>query len=690
MTIRQIITLSGIALAVGCASAPEKGETATTATEATGGGGPIVETVGDVAIVPMETYDFNKLDKGEKLVAWHLTQAAIASHPLVYLQNYRHDLAIWQLVDTLAAKASALDPEFAEKLREYRRKIFIHHGVHDHWTDEKFLPTFDHGDLLAQIAKAGLGPTLEPKARELKAAMFDPNVDRIRTNKTPGAGIDPISASAVNHYGPGVTMGDLAKFQDRYPLNSRIVKKDGRLIEEPYRAGGGGAPAGLGAEYLAATIGHLRTAMPHVPGSQKLALETLTDYFKTGDNASFDAHDVLWLKRSWPVDYILGFVEVYSDPRQVKGLWEGIVAIKDPKRDPPIQRLSKLATYFEAKMPWKPAYKRPPSTIEEPTGAAVNVVGAGGDGLAFTFAGVNLPNKETIKEKHGSKNWIAVSVMDAQRKVNGDKLAREFVWPEMAADAARCSDAVRVAEVAFHELMGHASGKQDSAVTDPRRALAPHFSALEESRADLVAYHHSQDPKTLEIGLLPDPGCQKVAPWLVASSFLTYLRVVPHGDLAEEDHLRGRLLLQGWQTERGAVKIVQRDGKRYAQITDGVKWREGVASLLAELQRIKSTGDKKAIEALIQKHATRIDASLRDEVVRRIKGLGLPARLAYLPPVLEASRDKGGRITDVTARPARNVDDMIETFHQTAGTPAGKTTASTPIPAGLAPRAALK
>ena len=62
-------------------------------------------------------------------------------------------------------------------------------------------------------------------------------VDPIVTSKTPGAGKDILETSANNLY-VGVTMADLDGFDERYPLNSRLVKGDGGLVEEVYRVGG--------------------------------------------------------------------------------------------------------------------------------------------------------------------------------------------------------------------------------------------------------------------------------------------------------------------------------------------------------------------------------------------------------------------------------------------------------------------
>src|SRR5436309_1446510 len=71
----------------------------------------------------------------------------------------------------------------------------------------------------------------------LQPMFFDLDVDPTVTSKTPRAGKDIITASANNLY-VGVTMADLDGFEEKYPVNSRLVKRDGRLVEEVYRVGG--------------------------------------------------------------------------------------------------------------------------------------------------------------------------------------------------------------------------------------------------------------------------------------------------------------------------------------------------------------------------------------------------------------------------------------------------------------------
>jgi dipeptidyl-peptidase-3 len=72
------------------------------------------------------------------------------------------------------------------------------------------------------------------------------------TAKSPVGGKDTIQASSNTFY-PGLSLDDLKGFQEKYPLNSRVVKgADGKLTELVYRAGtpDGKIPPGLYATFL--------------------------------------------------------------------------------------------------------------------------------------------------------------------------------------------------------------------------------------------------------------------------------------------------------------------------------------------------------------------------------------------------------------------------------------------------------
>jgi dipeptidyl-peptidase-3 len=82
-------------------------------------------------------------------------------------------------------------------------------------------------------------------------------------------------------------------------------------------------------------------------------------------------------------------------------------------------------------------------------------------------------------------------------------------------------------------------------------------------------------------------------------------------------------------------------------MVDAEEFRRGVATLLAEVQRIKSEGDYDAAKALFETYGTHFDPALRDEVVARVERLNLPSYTGFVQPRLEPAVDSSGRITDV-------------------------------------------
>ncbi len=160
------------------------------------GEGSILEMVGDVAVVATVPAGFAALSREQKALAWHLAQAALATHRVALMQNHRHDLAIWQLVEALQARSAALDPDFARRLADYRRRVFLHRGVHDAVTEEKLLPDFTAQELeeaLRRSEAVGARRPVEPGLAELERTIFDPQVDPFRANRAPGPLRDPIA-----------------------------------------------------------------------------------------------------------------------------------------------------------------------------------------------------------------------------------------------------------------------------------------------------------------------------------------------------------------------------------------------------------------------------------------------------------------------------------------------------------------
>ena len=137
--------------------------------------------------------------------------------------------------------------------------------------------------------RLGSGESLADLTGRLAPLFLDAAVDPMVTRKTPGAGGDILRDSANNLYS-GVTMADLEGFEERYPLNSRLVKRDGRLVEEVYRVGG------LYGEQIARIVTHLEAAIPWANETFARALRALIQWYRTGEDADRTAFDIAWVQ----------------------------------------------------------------------------------------------------------------------------------------------------------------------------------------------------------------------------------------------------------------------------------------------------------------------------------------------------------------------------------------------------------
>ena len=203
----------------------------------------------------------------------------------------------------------------------------------------------------------------------------------------------------------------------------------------------------------------------------------------------------------------------------------------------------------------------------------------------------------------------------------------------------------------LHECLGHGSGKLLPGV-DPD-ALKAYGSTIEEARADLFGLYYVADPKLVELGLLSSPDAYKAQYYTyLMNGLMTQLVRIEPGNSVEEAHMRNRQLIARWVFEKGAadkaVELVKKDGKTYVVINDYQKVRQLFGELLAEIQRIKSTGDFEGARTLVENYAVKVDPALHAEVLERYKKLNLAPYKGFVNPKYELVTDENGTVTDVT------------------------------------------
>lgn len=613
---------------------------------------PLVERIGARGYLQVEAPSYSKLPLSQKLVAYHLYQAAVRLDPIFYDQMSSYGLTAKRLLGAMVERPERLPEASRKAIVEYATLFLGNSGNHNETTGEKFVPTisFEEFSRAAEQARAkgaGLGTQaqLAQTLKSLQAPLFDPSFQPQLTTKNPPPGQDILTASGNNYY-QGVRLDDLKGFTERYPLDSRLIKKNGKLVEEVYRAGtpDGKVPPGLYAKELRAVNRELEEAARSAdPGLAKV-LRALVRFYQTGDLKDWHDFNVLWLQNDEAVDFASGFIEVYRDARGIKGSSQMVVAVVDQVLEPLMRKLAENAVYFERKAPWEERFKK--LDVKPPVGKAIETLIASGDFHVNTI-GDNLPNEQDIRERYGTKSILLTSSVNAINVTRGAKAAVEFsddpAEGELYAKYGGMADNLHTA---LHEIIGHGSGKV-AVPKDPSTYLREYYSTLEEARADLVAFWDIYDPKLTELGVKDVPEVGRELYRQMARAGLTPLKNYPTGDTAQEDHDRARLLVANYLIAAGALEKVRKNGHWYVDVKDYDKAHEGVGKLLAEIMRIKATGDYEGIKKLIDTYGLHFDPAVRDDVIARYKAINVPIYYSGVFANLAPVKDKAGKVTDV-------------------------------------------
>jgi dipeptidyl-peptidase III len=613
---------------------------------------PLVGRIGDRGFLQVQSPSYSRLPLSQKLVAYHLYRAAVQLDPIFYDQMSSYGLTAKRLLGALAERPERLPEPSRKAIVEYAMLFFGNGGNHNETTGEKFIPAISFEDFSraaeqarAQGARLGTQAQLAQTLKSLQAPLFDPRFQPQITAKTPPPGEDILTASSNNYY-QGVRLGDLKGFQEKNPLNSRLVKKNGKLVEEVYRAGtpDGKVPPGLYAKELRAVDRELEEAAKSAdPGLAKV-LRALVRYYQTGDLKDWHDFNVLWIQNDEAVDFASGFIEVYRDARGIKGSSQMVVAVVDQTLEPLMRKLAENAVYFEHKAPWEERFKK--LDVKPPVGKAIETLIASGDFHVSTI-GDNLPNEQDIREKYGTKSILLTSSINAFNATRGARVAAEFSDdPQEESLFGKYGPEADNLHTALHEIIGHGSGKV-AVPKDPSTYLREYYSTLEEARADLVAYWNIYDPKLAELGVKEVPEVGRELYRQLARAALTPLKNYPTGDTAQEDHDRARLLVANYLIAAGALERVQKNGHWYVDVKDYDQAHAAVGKLLAELMRIKGTGDYDGIKKLIDTYGLHFDPAVRDDVVARYKKLDIPIYVSGVFADLAPVKDKAGKVTDV-------------------------------------------
>ena len=612
----------------------------------------IAERFADIQILRFRVDSWDKLTLKQKEYAYYLSQAGLCGRDINYDQNNRYNIEIRKALEAIHENYSGDKSSKDWKAFDtWSKQVFFSNGIHHHYGMEKLEPAFKESyfnDLLKAVN--------HPISEAAKKAIFDTSLEKKRKVKDPN--VDMVVASANNFYGDGVTQKMVEDFyktkidpNDAEPiewgLNSTMIIKDGKLIEDAWKVGGRYSAA------IKQIVHWLKKASEVAENDQQAkALKKLVEYYETGDLKVWDAYNVLWAKATkGDIDYINGFIETYGDAIGKRANYESIVEINDFEASKRMAVLAKNAQWFEDHSPILPTHKK--KKVVGVSYKVVEVVSESGDAAPSTPIGVNLPNNNWIRQIHGSKSVSLGNLIAAYNNAGGPALVEEFANDQEEIDRANKYGAVgSKMHTALHEVIGHASGQINPGVGQPSETLQNYASTLEEARADLVGLYYIMDPKMVDLGLIESLEVGKAEyDGYIRNGMMTQLQRLAIGQNLEEEHMQNRQIVSSWVFEKGSkdhvIEKVVRNGKTYFDIKDYNKLRTLFGDLLREIQRIKSEGDYAAGKALVENYGVKVDQTLHAEVLKRVKPLNIAPYNGFVYPIFVEVRDQNGKLTDI-------------------------------------------
>lgn len=616
----------------------------------------------DIMMLRYRLDNFDKLSLRQKKLVYCLSQAALFGRDITFDQFGKYNLKIRKTLEAVyISYGGARDSADFKALEEYLKRVWFSSGIYHHYGCDKFQPGFTEKFFIDAVKSVDVdmlpleqGRSVKGLCDELLPVMFNPSVLPVKVCKKDGT--DLVVSSACNFY-DGVSQQEVEDYYSSvkdmsdeepvsYGLNSTVVKTEDAVHEEVWRVGGKYDKA------IRKIVFWLEKALNFVENErQENVIELLVKYYKSGDLHVFNEYCIQWVSDGESlIDFINGFIEVYDDPLGMKGTWEGLVEYRDVEGTRRTQVISANAQWFEDHSPVDPRFKK-----KKVSGVSANVICAamlGGGEYPSTAIGINLPNADWIRARHGSKSVTISNIINAYNEAaRGNGFDDEFVIDDATKSLLReYGDICDIIHTDLHECLGHGSGQSLPGV-DPD-ALKAYGNTIEEARADLFGLYYVADEKMLELGLLPDKDAYKAGYYsYIMNGLLTQLARIKRGNEIEEAHMRDRALIARWCYEHGregnVIELVRISGKTYVRINDYVKLRGLFGQLLAEVQRIKSEGDYEAARQLVERYAVKVDLDLHDEITARYSKLGIPPYKGFINPVLIPLADDAGNIVDI-------------------------------------------
>ena len=128
MRLREVLVWGVVvSVAAGCGSQGDDGARAVSTPAASTDRQYLLERVDDAAVVQLYADGFERLDLRQKVLIWHLYQAALAGRDIYYDQRYTYNLEMREIFEEVLTHADGVDPGTLSRDRALREAVLDQH-----------------------------------------------------------------------------------------------------------------------------------------------------------------------------------------------------------------------------------------------------------------------------------------------------------------------------------------------------------------------------------------------------------------------------------------------------------------------------------------------------------------------------------------------------------------------------------
>src|ERR1035437_712717 len=248
----------------------------------------------DIRVLRYQLPGFKFLTLQQKKLIYYLSQAALSGRDILWDQNFRYNMLVRKTLEAILDNYSG-DKESAEykAFLIYAKRVFFANGIHHHYSNDKLKPGYSESYFASLIDGTNrnylllsAGQTVEEFIFILTDVIFNEKLFGRKVEQRKGT--DMVAESAVNFY-ENVNQKEVEDFykgkidpQDPHPvsigLNSKVSKKEGKIIEDVYKSGG------LYGQVIDQIVIWLEKAIIASDSEmQRKEIGLLIDYYRSGD-----------------------------------------------------------------------------------------------------------------------------------------------------------------------------------------------------------------------------------------------------------------------------------------------------------------------------------------------------------------------------------------------------------------------